>query len=562
MRVLHRVVGIETDGSGAVAFRTMGDANSSPDSTPVPADHVLGVARLVVPYAGLPKAWAVHGQWAHLAVFFAVTIGAVIVSIDTFQRLFSGDGRRNRRRRTAATAVAIAAMLGAPSSAAAFSATTNDVGNQFSMTPQWFLDTVDRDAPIAHWRLGEPPAGPSTTVLTDDFETFSGYNQYGAGSFVTSTAQARSGARSGLKTGNNDPNGGWKLLPAPVTGSFRFEVWVYRPSGYSGGAIDRIGLEDAGFNGYTFRVDHGGNRLGIDRRTGGSAQSIGTIVSFDPPEDAWYRLELVRSGDSMILNAFDGAGTLLGSTTAVDATTNSFDRIVVHGGWDFYVDDLTVTKTDPSLIAVDRIGTLDGSYVGGPALGQPGLVRSDGDTAVDLDGVDDWVLIGDDPAINLSNRPARTTELWFEADTTVGRQVIYEEGGTVNGLNVYLDDDQLFVTAWSQSTGWSNSLVTATTISPNTRYHLAATLDATAARALTLYLDGVPVATDTKADANVWNAHSDDGAIGVLNGGTKFHDGNSSASGSFAFDGTVDEVVLYNSIVPASHLANHYLAGG
>ena len=43
-------------------FRTKGDANESADSTIVPVGNVYGVARLLVPYAGLPKAWFDNGQ--------------------------------------------------------------------------------------------------------------------------------------------------------------------------------------------------------------------------------------------------------------------------------------------------------------------------------------------------------------------------------------------------------------------------------------------------------------------------------------------------------------------
>ena len=104
--------------------------------------------------------------------------------------------------------------------------------------------------------------------------------------------------------------------------------------------------------------------------------------------------------------------------------------------------------------------------------------------------------------------------------------------------------------------------MTSTPIVVNTRYHVVVVLDAATSRSLTMYLDGVVAATATKTDANSWNAHSDDGAIGMLNGGTRFHDGTSSASGSFAFDGTIDEVVLFNVVVSPSHIANHHAAGG
>ena len=129
-------------------------------------------------------------------------------------------------------------MLGAPSTSAAFTAATDNRRTSFSMTPTWFLDTIDRDGPIAHWRLGEAAGGAPVTVLSDNFESFTGYNNYGLGSFVSSTAQARSGVRSGLKTGNNDPNGGWKLLPATVTGQLH-PRHLGLPAEWLGRRVDR-----------------------------------------------------------------------------------------------------------------------------------------------------------------------------------------------------------------------------------------------------------------------------------------------------------------------------------
>ncbi|WP_433307515.1 signal peptidase I [Actinoplanes sp. CA-030573] len=48
--VMHRIVTANTDGT----FISRGDANDHADSTPVPAKNILGVARIRVPYLGLP----------------------------------------------------------------------------------------------------------------------------------------------------------------------------------------------------------------------------------------------------------------------------------------------------------------------------------------------------------------------------------------------------------------------------------------------------------------------------------------------------------------------------
>ena len=173
------------------------------------------------------------------------------------------------------------------------------------------------------------------------------------------------------------------------------------------------------------------------------------------------------------------------------------------------------------------------------------------------------VQLGDSPLVNTATRDQRTVELWFSADRTIGRQVIYEEGGNTNGLNIYLDGNQLYATAWSNSTGWSNQLVTVAppAITVGTRHHVAVVLDAIASRSLTLYLDGAAVAISTKTDAGSWAGHSDDGGIGAQNSDTRFHDGPTSGGGR-NFAGIIDEVVLFNAALGPASIAGHQAAAG
>ena len=564
MRVTHRITGVEQVDGILTGFRTKGDANSSPDSTIVPVANVQGVARLVVPGAGLPHVWATQGQWAWLALFLSATAGAGALAVDTIWRFLSSSARRregspsrrSRRLRVTGVAVAATALVGTSSSSAAFNATTENALNTFGMTDEWHLDSIDRQTPVAHWRLGELS---DSVVYTDDFETFNGYNALGSGQFTSSTDQARSGSTSGLKTEFNDPNGGWKALPNLIGNEFSLTMWVYRPSGFAGGSIDRLGLENADFNGYTLNIDHNANTINIDRRTAGVANALATNVAFDPPEDAWYRVQLTRmTANLLTLNIYDNTGVLLATTSATDATTTSFDRITVRGGWDYYIDDLTVTI--PASVAIDRIGTLDGQYTGTPMLDATGLVNSNTDTAVDFDGVNDIVSIGDDALINLTDRSERTVELWIKPDTVNGRQMIYEEGGASNGMNIYLDESTLYGHAWSASTNWSNTLVTTSPVAEDERIHVALVLDATDSKALELFVNGVSVQTAFKQDANPWSRHGADGAIGGLNGNSKMHDGNISGGG-YEFNGTIDEVVLYNSALTSAVIAGRHAAG-
>lgn len=68
--LVHRVVG--KDQTGAIV--TKGDDNASRDYAPVQPSQVLGVARIRVPYVGLPVLWLRNGQKVPL-----VALGMVLL---------------------------------------------------------------------------------------------------------------------------------------------------------------------------------------------------------------------------------------------------------------------------------------------------------------------------------------------------------------------------------------------------------------------------------------------------------------------------------------------------
>ena len=90
-QVLHRVFSVTDDG-----FVTKGDANVSPDSEVVPPDSVLGIARLVIPMAGLPVVWWNSGNMVVIAAWLILTLGAAGLALQrsTGWRSFQRSARR------------------------------------------------------------------------------------------------------------------------------------------------------------------------------------------------------------------------------------------------------------------------------------------------------------------------------------------------------------------------------------------------------------------------------------------------------------------------------------
>ncbi|HSH05818.1 MAG TPA: tandem-95 repeat protein [Anaerolineae bacterium] len=179
-------------------------------------------------------------------------------------------------------------------------------------------------------------------------------------------------------------------------------------------------------------------------------------------------------------------------------------------------------------------------------------------TALDLDGTGDRVNIPDSDDINLTDHSRRTVSAWFRADN-VGvssrKQIIWEEGGEINGLNIYLFDGALYGGAWSDTNSWSGTWLSTTLASSGQWHHVALVLNSDSttgpeADSLHLYLDGVLVQSGPAAQLAT---HIANNGIGDLHEDSKFHDtGAVSGTGGHGFAGQIDEVRVMNVAATAA----------
>ncbi len=150
-------------------------------------------------------------------------------------------------------------------------------------------------------------------------------------------------------------------------------------------------------------------------------------------------------------------------------------------GFQSGVDDLEVTDDDEvssaGLVAHwtfdERTGTVAGDW---SPFGQdnPGTLVGDTtwspDGTVVFDGIGDAVTVADSPDINLGTHAQRTISLWFRADDvsiSTQKQVLFEEGGTTRGLNVYLSGGSLYVGGWNISeSGWTGTFLNTNQVFP------------------------------------------------------------------------------------------------
>jgi len=129
------------------------------------------------------------------------------------------------------------------------------------------------------------------------------------------------------------------------------------------------------------------------------------------------------------------------------------------------------------------------------------------------------------------------------------RQVIYEEGGPINGLNLYIDSGDLVACAWSESESWT-PLTARTGIAANQSYVVTVAFDGSATDQLRLYVNDAdtPAATDSDPSVSQLAPHSGDIALGNVANDTEFDGGvDAGGSGGYGFDGWIADFAHYET---------------
>ena len=172
--------------------------------------------------------------------------------------------------------------------------------------------------------------------------------------------------------------------------------------------------------------------------------------------------------------------------------------------------------------------------------------------SLNFDGSNQYIQISNSNDINTgsNNHSQKTIEAWFSVDNkdiTSRKQTIYEQGGTVRGLNIYIYGGSLYVGGWNEPSNESNwnpgTFLFTSSIENNTWYHVALTLDggsSVTSNAFKGYLNGVEFGSGD--GSKLWN-HGGDVSI-ARNRDTKFHSGDYNSAKYF--DGKIDEVRLWN----------------
>ena len=168
--------------------------------------------------------------------------------------------------------------------------------------------------------------------------------------------------------------------------------------------------------------------------------------------------------------------------------------------------------------------------------------------AVGFDGNYATVSMKDSEDINIGTYDKRTISLWFKSDQPMasGKQVIYEEGHALRGMNLYLEDGLLNFGGWNRrESKWAGDWRSVGKVQTGEWNHVALVLDGDKTvkeNALTAYLNGNQVG-QTKG-SQLWNhGHISLGNIGSK---TRFRDG-IGIDRSAGFVGGIDEFEVFNT---------------
>tara|TARA_Y100000590_G_scaffold470727_1_gene668798 strand:- start:836 stop:10723 length:9888 start_codon:yes stop_codon:yes gene_type:complete len=196
--------------------------------------------------------------------------------------------------------------------------------------------------------------------------------------------------------------------------------------------------------------------------------------------------------------------------------------------------------------------------------------RPDFDTTnkmMQFDGTDDHFDFTNHTDLNLGTLDERTFAIAFKTNADVtSRQVIYEEGGTVRGLNVYIRAGNLYIGVWNNTNdgdGVQAFTSSSTAVAANTHYYVSLVFDYSNYSGptgpdgeLRGHINGVKFSALGTTTSRLY-AHAGLIALGAMENDSYFDDGTLSGNGAY-FNGSIFEFIMWNSAIDDGTAVNIY----
>ncbi len=186
----------------------------------------------------------------------------------------------------------------------------------------------------------------------------------------------------------------------------------------------------------------------------------------------------------------------------------------------------------------DQVGALHWTLNGGATYSTD---RKEGSASLLCDGKDDYASLAGSGLMS-AVFTTKTVMLQFKANATAGTQVIYDEGGTTQGLCLRLNNGALEAAVRASSAGSTLS----TPLSKTGWSHVAVSFNNGAFK---LYLNGKEAGSATAAFTSV-PSHTNAAGLGARNGQDAF---GTTGTGDY-YGGLIDDVRMYDQALTAAEI--------
>jgi hypothetical protein len=189
------------------------------------------------------------------------------------------------------------------------------------------------------------------------------------------------------------------------------------------------------------------------------------------------------------------------------------------------------------------------------------------ENAVEFNGSDGLLVTANTNDINLDIVGQRTLSLALKTSNDISsRQVLFEEGGNLRGINIYIYDNKLYCGFWNlpdDGDGVQPFIGLSQTITAETSYIVHFVYDYSnftgasgADGSVECFINGSSIGSEVTSSR--LHDHGGNIGLGAMNDSSYFHDGSATLGDTFFYRGHIYEFIIYNTAHNSSDLDELY----
>jgi hypothetical protein len=288
------------------------------------------------------------------------------------------------------------------------------------------------------------------------------------------------------------------------------------------------------------------NLVGGTCQTFGAFANLGTLNPISPYTDIAVSNSMCYNYRYLLTDLVGNAFTATSSSTAwVDyAGAVRYETTGVVSQLRFGDSPL-----NGNVVAADSVGSLNPKYINGAVQGANGELPNDSDTAVTLDGGNDY-LQDTTPTGLPTGSSSRSVELWFKTSATT-QQALFAYGSFANAeeFGLWINAGGNAFTAWGWGGAYDSTFATPASVEDGKWHQVVETYNGTA---LVVYLDGASLGSFDMTRNTVVDSYG-------LQIGEIVDPGDPNSG--FNFSGSLDEFSVYSAALSQTDVTNHYQLG-